>query len=63
MLSSSIILKMSETQKSFSGVKIMQQPGGASSVSLNWGHKEETTTKTFTRDQPERPVVAEQKNP
>ena len=32
---------MSEGKKSFSGVKIVQQPGGDSHYSISWGHQEE----------------------
>ena len=31
---------MSESKKTYSGVKIVQQPGGNSTYSFGWGHKE-----------------------
>ena len=36
---------MTQQKKNFSGIKIAQQPGGSSSFSLDWGHKEEPVKK------------------
>ena len=36
---------MAEHKKTYSGVKITQNPGGNSNFSLGWGHKEEPAQK------------------
>lgn len=36
---------MAEHKKTFSGVKIVQQPGGNSSYSVSWGHQQEPVKK------------------
>ena len=38
---------MSDSKKTYSGVKITQQPGGSSNFSLNWGHKEEPVKRNI----------------
>lgn len=36
---------MSDSKKTYSGVKIVQQPGGDSTYSISWGHKQEPVHK------------------
>ena len=45
---------MSEHSKKYSGIKIAQQPGGTSSFSLDWGHKEEPVKKTVINQEPSK---------
>jgi len=36
---------MAQQNKNFSGIKVVQQPGGTSSFSLSWGYQEEPINK------------------
>jgi|688.fasta_scaffold2602145_1 hypothetical protein len=45
---------MSEHSKKYSGIKIAQQPGGTSSFSLDWGHKEEPVKKVAPVQSPNK---------
>jgi hypothetical protein len=36
---------MTDHKKTYSGIKIAQNPGGSSSFSLSWGHTEEPVKK------------------
>lgn len=36
---------MADHKKTFSGVKIVQQPGGNSNYNIGWGHQEEPVKK------------------
>lgn len=36
---------MSDSKKTYSGVKIVQQPGGDSTYTVSWGYKEEPVKK------------------
>lgn len=38
---------MTDNKKTYSGVKITQQPGGESHFSLNWGYKEEPVKRNL----------------
>jgi hypothetical protein len=51
---------MSDNKKNYSGVKIVQQPGGNSNYSVGWGHQEEPIKKDIS--QPE-PNLLDDKNP
>jgi len=53
---------MTDCKKTYSGVKIVQQPGGNSSYSFGWGHTEEPYQRnSHNESQQQRPV--ENKNP
>lgn len=54
---------MSEHSKKYSGIKIAQQPGGTSSFSLDWGHKEEPVKKTVINQEPSKDLNQHEKNP
>ena len=54
---------MSEHSKKYSGIKIAQQPGGTSSFSLDWGHKEEPVKKVAPVQQPNKDLNQHEKNP
>ena len=51
---------MAEQKKTYSGVKITQNPGGNSNFSLNWGYQEELPKKNTTNPESITPVKAEQ---
>ena len=38
---------MSDSKKTYSGVKIVQEPGGKSSYSVSWGHEDEPVKKNL----------------
>ena len=40
---------MSDHQKTYSGVKVTQEPGGKSSCPLNWGYQEEPVKKKLDK--------------
>ena len=52
---------MSDHKKTFSGVKIVQQPGGNSNYSVGWGHEESPVKKP--KDIPGSTPIQESKNP
>ncbi len=54
---------MSEHSKKYSGIKIAQQPGGTSSFSLDWGHKEEPVKKVAPVQSPNKDLNQHEKNP
>ena len=56
-----IILKMTDHKKTFSGVKIVQHPGGNSNCPLNWGHQSQAVKKNI--DQSYNSSTISEKNP
>lgn len=51
---------MAEQKKTYSGVKITQNPGGNSNFSLNWGYQEELPKKNTKNPESITPVKAEE---
>ena len=48
--------------KTYSGVKVTQEPGGKSNCPLSWGHKEEPVKKKF-ENVLDTGVIQKPKNP